>query len=55
MNYFAIGAGSALIVLAIVGLTKDGGGLKFSRPTAIVVGAAGLFFLILGASPGFEF
>ena len=55
MNWFAIGASFALIVLALVGLTKVGGAIKFSRPAAIALGLAGSFFLILGASPGFEF
>ena len=52
MNWFAIGAGAALVIAAALGFAKkpDLGG-KLSRPVAITLGLVGLFFLILGASP----
>ena len=55
MNWFAIGSGFALIIVGIAGLARKGNDRrKLSRPAAISLGLVGLFFLYLGASPGFE-
>ena len=46
MNWFAIGAGFAMIVVAIAGAAQNGG--RISRPAAIVLGLVGILFLYLG-------
>jgi hypothetical protein len=56
MNWFAIGAGLALIIVGLTNLVRKGGGEgRLSRSAAISLGLVGLFFLYLGASPRLEF
>ena len=45
MNWFAIGAGVALIALGIAGFTQRSA--RLSRPVTTTIGLVGLFFLIL--------
>jgi hypothetical protein len=52
MNWFAIGAGIALIAVGIGGVAQKSA--KLSRSVAVTLGLVGLFFLYLGASPGLE-
>jgi heme/copper-type cytochrome/quinol oxidase subunit 1 len=52
MNWFAIGAGVALIALGVAGFTQRSA--RLSRPVATTIGLVGLFFLILGAAPTFQ-
>ena len=55
MNWFAIGAGIAMVVVALVAFArKADGSSRLPRPAAIAIGISGLFFLILGASPTYE-
>jgi hypothetical protein len=48
MNWFAIGAGIALVVAGIGGIAQPS--LKLSRPVAVTLGLVGLFFLYLGGA-----
>jgi len=49
MNWFAIGAGAALVIAGLAGFAKKpDGSPRLSRPVAITVGLVGLFFLYLG-------
>ena len=52
MNWFAIGAGFAIVIVAISSLA--GRGARLPRPAAITLGLVGLLFLYLGAAPGLE-
>ena len=52
MNWFAIGAGVALIALGVAGFAQRRA--RLSRPVATTIGLVGLFFLILGAAPTFQ-
>ena len=54
MNWFAIGGGVALIIIGITSLAPGADrAAALPRTTAITLGLLGLFFLILGAAPGF--
>ncbi|HET6942023.1 MAG TPA: hypothetical protein VFH89_07675 [Sphingomicrobium sp.] len=51
MSWFAICAGSALVVLAVIGfMGKITGSIRVSRPNAVVIGFIGLLFLFLGGA-----
>ena len=52
MNWFAIGAAIALIVVGVAALSQRSA--RLSRPVATTIGLVGLFFLILGAAPTFQ-
>ena len=55
MNWFAIGAGAALVIAAATGFAKKpDGSSRLSRSVAITLGLVGLVFLYLGASPSLE-
>ena len=54
MNWFAIGGGIGLVIIGITNVAKGADpSAALPRPTAITLGLLGLFFLILGAAPGF--
>ena len=53
MNWFAIGGGIALIIIGIDGISNRKRDGRLPRTTAITLGLLGLFFLYLGAAPGF--
>lgn len=49
MNWFAIGAGAALVIAAALGFArKPDGSSRLSRPVAITLGLAGLVLLYVG-------
>ena len=54
MNWFAIGAGIALIVVWFTLRVRPADSARNISPSAAAaLGLVGLFFLILGAAPGF--
>jgi hypothetical protein len=51
MNWFAVGAGGAMVVLALVSFTSTSRGTaRFPWPVAFVLGLAGLYFMYLGGA-----
>ena len=53
MNWFAIGAGAALIIVGLTGFAKKpDGSPRLARPLAITLALVGLVFLYLGGASG---
>ena len=51
MNWFALGAGGALIIAAATGFMKrPDGEPRLSRPVAVVIGLIGLMFVYLSGA-----